>query len=69
MNDDMTMWLGHKSGNSDRMQLGTMSVSGTYTGVPDLTLGVNVSRAPQGSMNVQVGVDMEGCDTGVAMDN
>ena len=61
------MWVSHKSKAGD-FQLGDVSVAGTYTGVPDMTMGVNVTHG-SGNTNFQVGMDCDCMDGGVAMDN
>lgn len=68
VNDDMTMWVGHESEGGDNLHMGALSVSGTYTGLPDMTMGFNVAHGSDGT-NFQVGVDMDSCDSGAAMDN
>lgn len=68
VNDDLTMWVGHESVPSERMQMGNVSVSGTYTGLPDMTLGFNAMHGAD-SRNFQVGVDMDSMNGGVALDH
>lgn len=66
VNDDMDVSISHESSGLGR---GDLSVSATYTGLPDMTVGFNMGLDAQNQTSFQAGVNCDSMDTNVAMDN